>query len=406
MAKPVGEIIISLDLDPTAYTAGQKKILAGAQEAVGSIDAQWRKLGGNCDAYYAAMVQSAINSYNKIAAAAKTSAAEQFRAQSAMVAKINTLNQQMAANPLYETLGIKSQAAYKAQEAAIMASYNTIKKSGTATADDLIRIERAKNEKLKALNKEMAGEHEMSMASMTRALLRVYAAFYVLSSAGQVLGSLFASGLKAIDDLKINTIAVASTLTSLQGTTGNITENYRKNLVYAEALNKKLMEIDANSFANYEQLQLMNRAMNTHGVLLDINKKKQIEAFTAVSNTVALLTTGQNKELQSSQEMNALMSGRVKATDRVAMLIDGIIKQEGKYKGGLKDIVALGQQHGDTLERLAPYLAGVSVASGDIASTWSAVGTSMETAWGILQRGLFKDFYKDATNEGLKFTQW
>ncbi len=91
-----------------------------------------------------------------------------------------------------------------------------------ASSEDLIRIERAKNEKLKELHKEMAGEHERSMASMTRAVLRLYAAFYVLSSAGQYLGSFLMSGVKAIDDMKLSTIAVAAQITSMQGTTGDV----------------------------------------------------------------------------------------------------------------------------------------------------------------------------------------
>jgi hypothetical protein len=227
----------------------------------------------------------------------------------------------------------------------------------------------------------------------------------VASAAVQAIGGAFMSGIKAIDEFKINTIAVAAQIASMQGPT-NVVENYKQAVEYAKKLNVVLMEVDANSFANYQEIQLMNRAAANHGVILDVNNKKQIEGFTAITNTVRLLTTGQNKEMQASQEINALVTGRIKASDRVAMQIDGIIKQEGIYKGGLMDIVKLSKQHGDLWERLAPYLKGITAASADISSTWESVSSSLQTAWGIVQRGLFKGMYDDLTKGGREAVTW
>jgi len=406
MAERLGTIFVELDLDATKFEKGQKAVLEQSRSTSLSVEKNWKLLGEKSDTIYQAMANGAINAYNMISNRAKTSAEEQFRAQSAFVSKINTLNTQVAQNPLYDTLGIKSVASINAQKAAIIASYDTIKTSGTASAQDLINIERAKNSKLAALNKEMVGDHEMSMAAMTRAILRFYAAYYVVSNAAMSIGRLFAGGVKAIDDLKTSTIAVAAQITNMQGESGDVVENYKNNLKYAEALNVKMMEIDANSFANYQQIILMNRAMNQHGVILDLNKQKQVDAFTALTNTIALLTAGQGQEQQASQEMNALMSGQVKTTDRVAKMIDSLIKKQGDYKDGLKELVKEGEKHGDTLERLQPYLVGVAAASGDISKTWMAVGSSIETAWGILQRSVFADFYKELVTSGQDAVEW
>lgn len=406
MAERLGTIYVELDLDYTKFEKGQQRILSEAKATSLSVEKNWRTLGEKSDVIYNAMANGAINAYNMIANRAKTSATEQFRAQSAMIAKINTLNNQMAKNPLYETLGIKSVAAIESQKKAIISSYNTIKASDTATAQDLVNIERAKNNQLKQLNKEMVGSHELSMASMMRAVFRFYAAYYVASTAIQGVFSFVMSGVKAIDDLKVSTIAVAAQITSMQGTTGNITENYKQNLKYAEALNLKLMEIDAHSLANLGQIMLMNRALAGQGVVLDLNKEKQIESFTALTNAVAMLTTEQDKTKQASQEIRALMSGQVRPSDMVAQMINDTIKRQGIYKGGLKEIVKLGKQHGDTLERLQPYLTGVVEASGDISMTWESVSSSLETSWGIIQRALFKDIYKNITEGGRKAAEW
>lgn len=522
-------LYVEMDLDRSKFEKNQAQILYNSITTSLEIEKNYRKLGIKFDVIYQAMANGAINAYAHIANSAKASADEQFRAQSAMVAKINALNIEMANNPLYATLGVRSLAAINAQKAAIIESYNTInatvekgsidqinieaaknaklialdnelnavaiannakrveneaiaaaevaalrQKANTENADywmlkisrdrsmlaleteayaenarrtsdaaiapwntlglrstavieaqkasvvssyeeikkksdissqDILNIERAKNTKLKELNNEMVGAHEMSMASMTRAVLRFYAAYYIASTAATAISSMFMSGIKAIDDFKISTIAVAAQIASMQGP-DNVAEHYREALIYAGELNKKLMEVDANSFANYEQIQLMNRAMTNHGVILSANNEKQVEAFTAITNTIALLTTGQNKEKQASQEMDALMTGRIKAEDRVAKQVDSIIKQENIYKGGLKEVVALGQQHGDTLERLKPYLQGIIAATGDIATTWESVSSSLDTAWGIIKRNVFKDVYKSLVDNGRDITKW
>ena len=401
----LGTVYIEVKLDSTKSERQQQKLLNDIKkigvEGEAGLTKSFSNLGVKTDRIYQLMANKAIASYQRITTSANTSASEQYRAQAAMVAKINTINQQMARNPLYETLGIKSVAAMNAQKQAIISSYNTIKASGTATAQDLVNIERAKNAKLKALNKEMVGQHAMSMAAMMRAVLRFYAAYYVVSNVIRVGVESVMSGIRAIDELKISTIAVAAQLTSMQGPE-NVTENFRKNVVYADALNKKLMEIDASSFANYQQIQLMNRAMVAQGVVLDVNNAKQIESFTAITNAVAMLTTGQNKSKQASQEARALFSGQVKETNQVALSLDALIKKQGIYKGGLEELVAEGKKHGDTLERFKPYLIGINAATADIQKTWEAVAASIETAWGIIQRAVFEDVYKDLTAGGRK----
>jgi hypothetical protein len=306
----------------------------------------------------------------------------------------------------WKNMGVRSNAQIEMQKKQVLDSYSTLREGAKGHHYEQLRLEEAKNKQLRKLNDEMVGHTSITWASMTRSLLRFYAAYYVISSGVSTISNLFMGGVNAIDDLKTNTIAVASIITTMQGTTGNVVENYRMNLVYAEALNKKLMEIDANTSANYDQLQLMNRAAISNGVRFDINNQKQIESFTAISNTVAFLTKGQNQEMQYSQEINALMKGEVNSKNRVAQMIDNIIKQEGKYKGGLEEVIKLGKEHSDTWERLLPYFVGINAASSDIAKTWAAVSSSLQTAWGIIQRGLFAGVYDTLTTEGQKATQW
>ena len=406
MGGRLGTVFVELDLDKTKFEASQRRIVDESKNTAIAVERGFQILKVTSDNVYQAMANQAIRAYQKITSVAKSSAQEQFRAQSAFIAKVNALNIQKVKNPLFETLGVKSQAMIKEQEHAIITSYDAIKKSGQATAQDLINIEKAKNFKLKELNKEMVGHHEMSTAPIIRATLRIYAAYYVLKTAAEAFFRVITSGLKSIDDLKIATVGVAAQITTMQGTTGNIAENYRKNLEYARALVPVLMEVDAHSLANYELLQGMNLAMTGQGVILDVNNQKQIASFTALSNAIALYTAGQNQEKQMGQEIRAIMSGNLGQGALIAKQLNDAIKIQGVYKDGLKELVVEGKKHGDTLERLLPYLAGIVEASSDIQNTWQSVTTSLNTAWGIIQRGMFANLYEDLTTSGKKATEW
>lgn len=376
--------------------AAEKRYLNAEAEAFAENERRKRTIQNNSEKEQLAQMQAfnvARETYN------------QQRAQEKANLIIGSGTASGTNNSDWSNLGIRSTAAIKAQEEQIKASAAVIQSTVQRGSQDWINIENAKNAKLKSLNAEMVDEHSMSMASMTRAVLRFYAAWYVVSAGFMGIKNLIMGGVEAIDSLKVSTIAVAALITNMQGPK-NVVANFKDNLVYAKALNEKMMEIDVNSFANYEQIQLMNRAMVGQGVILDINKAKQVEAFTALTNTVAMLTTGQDKNKQASQEIRALMTGQIRQGDMVSMQINDLIKKQGIYKGGLKELVEEGKKHGDTLERLMPYMIGVAAASGEISKTWEAVGTSIQTAWGILQRVIFADFYKSLVTNGQSAVAW
>jgi hypothetical protein len=252
----------------------------------------------------------------------------------------------------------------------------------------------------------MTGHHEMSMAAMTRAVLRFYAAYYVISTVVGVVGKAFMSGVETIDKMQMSAVTVAATITNLQGTTGNIAENYRKNLAYAKGLVPVLMQIDAASFANLEQVQLINNAMAMHGVVLDKNNAKQVASMTSLTNMIAMFTKGQNQTQQVTQETNAALNGEITSRNRIALMLDQQIKRQGDYKDGLKGLNEEAKKHGDWLERIAPYLVGINAAAGDISKTWEAVKTSLQTTWMILQTEIFADFYKGLVTGGQEAIGW
>ena len=226
----------------------------------------------------------------------------------------------------------------------------------------------------------------------------------VISLIGQIPYAMVAA-IKAIDSLKISTIQIAAAITNMQGPK-NAAEHYAKASKYAETLAVKLQDVDAKSFANYQTLLAMTNTMTLQGVVLDVNNKKQVDSFTALSNAVAMYTAGQNQSVQAHQEIRALMSGETTQGSILAKQIDDQAKSQGLYKGGLKEIVAEGKKHGDLLERLTPFLVGINAASGDIAKTWEAVTSSAETSGNMIQRIGFAGLYESAVAFGAQAVTW
>jgi len=406
MALDAGKIFVQLKLDDKEYKQRLSDDLTSTEATTKGIEAAWRALGAKTERSYDLQAKAAQNAYTLIKNSAQSTANDIVRAEEAKVAKLNSINQQLTKSSYYETLGIKSTAAITAQKEAVIEAANKIQSTVQKNSQDWINVENAKNAKLKELNKEIVGDHDMSMAAMTRAVLRFYAAYYVISSVIQGIGSIFKSGVESIDKMNLSAIGVAATITNLQGTTGNIVDNYKNNLAYAKALVPVLMQIDAASTANLEQIMMMNKAMAMHGVILDGSNKKQVETMTALATTIQLFTEGQNKEQQATQETNALLNGEVSSRNRIALMIDQMIKKQGDYKDGLKGLNEEAKKHNDWLERISPYLVGIAAASGDISKTWEATSSSLETVWMLIQQEMFAGFYKGLVNSGQEAVGW
>ena len=92
--KKLGSVFVELGLDSTEFTKGEAKILQSAQSTSLKMEQNWRTLGGHSDLIFNAMKTNITNAYDAIANKSTTSAAERLRAEEAMHAKLQTLNEQ------------------------------------------------------------------------------------------------------------------------------------------------------------------------------------------------------------------------------------------------------------------------------------------------------------------------
>jgi len=76
----------------------------------------------------------------------------------------------------FKTLGLKSSATFDLMRSQAQKSFEAIKKSGRATADDIIRAEKAKAEKIKQINEQQYGHTTSMLDKLKKHWLAVTAA--------------------------------------------------------------------------------------------------------------------------------------------------------------------------------------------------------------------------------------
>lgn len=127
MGTRLGTVFVELDINDSQFTRKERQILEGAKSSSLAIEKNWRTLGQHSNIMYDAMRQQAINAYVAIKNNAKT------------------------------------------------------------TSEEIVRAERAKNQQIAEINRQQYEKTQsaanMHAAAITRAILRIYAAYYALKSA-------------------------------------------------------------------------------------------------------------------------------------------------------------------------------------------------------------------------------
>jgi len=390
MAERLGVIFVELDIDKDRWTRANRAVLEESKQTSLNVEENFKKLGVRSDVIYKTMANNAIEAFNSIKYHSKATADEIFRSQSAMVAKINSLNQEMKRNPLYETLGIRSVAAINAQKEAIISSYQTIKASGAASAQDLVNLERAKNAKLKELNKEMVGQHDMSMAAMMRSVLRFYAAYYVASTAAQAVVQPFVKGFKAVEDYNTNVASMAAMVMTFAEKQKGVTleDQWRQSLRYSSAMIPILEQIAARTLLSGEETTALANAFARSGVFLDATNAKQIESFTRISNALPLMTKGQEVMRQINTEIRSLMTGANEQSSMMFITLKSIDPQ-------IKEHLKAWRAEDTVMEHIGELLKGFGPATSILEMQWTAVKTTIDTTVAQTLRAGMQPAYQD-----------
>lgn len=262
------------------------------------------------------------------------------------------------------------------------------------------------NKNTKGLNKNTASlkKQEAGIKSIKQHLFTLRSYYLAITVAAAIatvtVAKFFKAGFMSVEKFRLSVASAAAAITTFSDlSAGNIDKVYADAYKYAGKLALKMEIINARTIASGDQLRAMNDTFIHQGVLLDINSKKQEDAFVAIANAISLITQGQNQEIQMRQEIRGLLSGDIRATNLLAKMINV------KLGGELKKNVELWKQQGTLLINLGRNLEGFKAGSADLASTWAALSTTFDTIVNRYLRQAFKPIYEDIIEMSLRFSR-
>lgn len=231
---------------------------------------------------------------------------------------------------------------------------------------------------------------EITLGSIARKAAAATLTFVGFQQSIQAVWNEFKFGLSAIEDFNVSIASSAAFIATFSEKTksGDLAGGFSEASAYAEQLALKLEMVDSQTIASGKDLQVMSETMIQHGVLLDINNKKQVEGFTNIATALALVTQGQNKDIQMRQEINALLTGQVRMTDRLPQLLSAIDPL-------LVDHIEQWKREGTLIENIGELLKGFSASAGDLDDLWITIGSTMDTIHRRVLRGAMKPIFDD-----------
>jgi len=242
------------------------------------------------------------------------------------------------------------------------------------------------------------------MQRVSRKATRVVALqFAALTAATGGFAMLIAKGFKdafsSVEDYRMSTASLASTITSFsKNASKDLSGIYKQAYEYSEQLVLKMEEWNAKTVATGKNLTAMAETLAQNGILLDLNNKKQEKGFLAIANALALMTQGQNQDIQFRQEIRGLAKGEIKATNLLAKLLSE------RIGGELKKHVELWKKEGTLIENAGALLDGFQEGAKDLQNTWQAVGTTLATIYNRILRGVFEKKYESIIETGKKIS--
>lgn len=200
----------------------------------------------------------------------------------------------------------------------------------------------------------------------------------------------FKTGFDSVEKFKVSVAEATAFITTFseKAAGGDLSGGFKDANEYAKRLVVELENIDAKTIASGKDLVAMSNTMMQNGVLLDIDNKKQVQGFINIANALSLVTAGQNKDVQIRQEINALMQGQIRDTDRLPKLLAAIDPQ-------LEEHLKLWKAQGTTVEHVGDMLKGFGASAALIEETWLTVGSSLETVRDKVLRDGFAPIFKD-----------
>lgn len=244
--------------------------------------------------------------------------------------------------------------------------YTASDKGVTATTDKISKSITDAGRKAQTSAVQTLHSMRSILASVTYLQSSATTAFRVLT---HVTGTL----LHNTENLRMSLAANAALITTFakpgQGDLGDV---YKKAYMYSAKVQEKMVEINGQTVGNLHQMDLVYREFLKQGVQIDINKKKQLDAFAVITNAVGILTAGMpNQNIQYSQEIRSVMEGVARPGTTLALVL------KSKLGANWADTLKQWDKAGVLLEKLAGQLKGFEAGASTLATTWTVVASTV-----------------------------
>ena len=341
----IGKIFVELDLDPGRFVKSQQKILKNATKVTLDIESNFKTLGAKSDAVFNLMKAQAIN------------------------------------------------------------AFEGIKRSGKATANDLIRAEKAKAAKIQQINDQQYGKQIATMQKFKSNYLAISASIaasiYVIQKAARPFIVMFEKGFNAVEDYAQSVAGLsAMVVTFTERAKGvSLPEQWQEALKYSTAMVPILENLAAKTLLSGQETTALANAFARAGVFLNASNEKQIESFTRISNALPLMTKGQEIMKQINSEVRAVMTGANEATSMMLQTLKAI-------DPSIEKNIKLWREEGTVLENIGDLLVGFGPATELLEKQWQAVKSTIETTATQILRGLMKPAYESIIEATIKLNEW
>lgn len=248
-------------------------------------------------------------------------------------------------------------------------------------------------------------QFDRNMGEMTGRILSSAPAFAVATAAIagvyeaiRLVTAELAIGFNAVEEYRQSVIQMAAVMTnfSQKAKEGDVAGAWKEASAYAKVMVNDLELIDAKSLASGQNIIDMTRTMLTYGVQIDTNISSQRDALVTLSNAIAIATAGQqNANLQYVQEIRGLMEG----VSKPGNVLVAILERAGVNVKQFSEDMQLGKK---SVADLLPYLSGFMSASEEIAYSWGAIKSTLETTNKRVLRDGFLPVYRDILDSTTK----
>lgn len=171
---------------------------------------------------------------------------------------------------------------------------------------------------------------------------------------------------------------------------GDLKTNFDTAVGFARNLMVQMQLVAAKTALSMEDMTNLVRTFAQAGIIP--KGKEDLERIAAIGTAIQAVTEGMaNQGVQMKQELNALILGRQRATDSLAMMF--------KFMGvNIKEIMKKAREEGtDMLTLFSDALKPFNEMMGRMKDEWGAVKNRMELAWEVMKRFALEGFLENLT---------